>query len=463
MPWGAPGSFPLGASRSFLCLQLGEDRYDCTGYAVDVAIASIVPGHEQSAKAAFRVTQERHQPLYFPQRIFRFHLDFARLARLYRRVVVKRQAGGHEFLRIAAVHVLQANLVDEPHPGRGEFANAVGGVAAVGDHHGHAQRPPRYVVVGVGHFDGDGVGFHRQRRYLGFTRLDGHGVGMLVFRVAVAAPYQAKGQNQYDPGNLLVHGVEQQFITVGQQYAAARQEHGPGNVVADPEDAQSHPQGVPEDAVAEVEGLGIDGLAGQQFDGVGEVIPAAGDVHPGGRAGNRACILDVDHGVHVMATRDARLELDFKGVVASDLERARDHGRLAVQLGGEAHEHRAGAAYVEEGAARFAHRPRPVLGQVEFAGHAGKVVDLGGLGTPFHVVPLDGPHAQEGFLRTLAVGRCGRDVQHQGHGQGGHAVEPEHAQFDQVLCFHLFDPLWKAFFAKGGDVVLHGDAAAGAL
>src|SRR5688500_16266679 len=131
MPWGAPGL--LERARKLPVLQLGEDRYDCTGYAVDVAIASIVPGHDQSAKAAFRVTQERHQPLYFPECVFRFHLDFARLARLDRRVVVKRQAGGHEFLRIAAVHVLQANLVDEPDASRGEFPYAIGGVAAVGD------------------------------------------------------------------------------------------------------------------------------------------------------------------------------------------------------------------------------------------------------------------------------------------------------------------------------------------
>ena len=156
---------------------------------------------------------------------------------------------------------------------------------------------------------------------------------------------------------------------------------------------------------------------GQQFDRVGEVVPAAGDVHPGGRAGNRACILDVDHGVHVVASRYARFELDFKGVVAADLERARDHGRFAVQLGGETHEHRAGAAYVEEGASRFAHRARPVFGQVEFAGHGGKVVHFGGLRTPFHVVPLDGPHAQERFLRAFAV--CGRRGDVEGAGQPG--------------------------------------------
>ena len=148
--------------------------------------------------------------------------------------------------------------------------------------------------------------------------------------------------------------------------------------------------------------------------GVGEVIPAAGDVHPGGRAGNRARILDVDHGVHVMASRDARFELGFKGVVAADLERARDHGRFAIQLGGEPYEHRAGAAYVEEGAPRFANGPRPVFGQVEFAGHGGKIVDFGGLRTPFHVVPLDGTHAQEGFLGAFAVRGRRVDVKHAG-------------------------------------------------
>src|SRR6188768_728623 len=98
----------LWCRGSPVCLELGEDRYDRTGYAVDVAIASIVPGHEQAAKPAFRIAQERHQPLYFPQRIFRFHLDFARLARLDRGIVVKREPGGNQFLRIAAVQMLQA-------------------------------------------------------------------------------------------------------------------------------------------------------------------------------------------------------------------------------------------------------------------------------------------------------------------------------------------------------------------
>ena len=199
---------------------------------------------------------------------------------------------------------------------------------------------------------------------------------------------------------------------------------------------------MPEEAVAVVEGLGVDGLAGQQFDGVGEVIPAAGDVHPGGRAGNRTRILDVDHGVHVVTSRDARFELDFKGVVAADFERARDHGRFAVQFGGEAHEHRAGAANVEEGPSRFAHRARPVFGQVEFAGHGGKVVDFGGLGTPFHVVPLDGPHAQERFLGTFAVRGSRGDVKG-AERQGRHAVEADDAQFEQVFCVHYLIPSGK--------------------
>src|SRR5690242_4678373 len=333
--------------------------------------------------------------------------------------------------------MLQAHLVDEAHSGRGEFANPVGAVAAVGHAHGHPQRASRYVVVGVRHLDGDGVGLDRHGLYLGFARLNRHGVGMLAFGIPVAAPYDAKGQYQDDPGHLLVHGVEQQLVSIGKQDAATRQEHGPGYVVADPEDAKRQPQDVPEHAVVEVEGLGVNGLARQQLHRVGEVVPAAGDVHPGGRACNRACILDVDHGVHVVASRYARLELGFKGVVAAYLERARDVGRLAVELGGETYEHGAGAAYVEEGAPWFAHRPRPVFGQVELAGHGGKVVHLGGFRTPFHVVPLDGTHAQERFLRAFAM-RCRRlDVDHQAHGQRGCAAQTYQALFEAL--FAAFD------------------------
>ena len=244
------------------------------------------------------------------------------------------------------------------------------------------------------------------------------------------------GRKQYDPGDFLVHRVQQQFVTIGQQYAAARQEHGPCNVVADPEDAQSQPQGVPEEAVAQVEGFGIDGLACQQFDGVGEVIPAAGDVHPGGGAGNRSRILDVQHGVHVMAARYARFEPDFEGVVAPNLERTCNHGRFAVELGGEPHEHGAGAAYVEEGAPRFANGARPVFGKVKFAGHGGQVVHLGGLRAPFHVVPLDGAHAQEGLLGPFAVGLGRGDVKHEGHAPGRPCrSRPVRLQLDEVFEF----------------------------
>jgi hypothetical protein len=144
-----------------------------------------------------------------------------------------------------------------------------------------------------------------------------------------------------------------------------------------------------------------------------------------------------------MATGYACFEPDFEGVVASDLERPCDHGRLAVQLGGEAHEHGAGAAYVEEGAPRFANGPRPVFGQVEFAGHGGKIVHFGGLGTPFHVVPLDGAHAQEGFLGPFAVGLGRGDVKHEGHAQGGHAAQAGQAALDEVVEFHYLIPSGK--------------------
>src|SRR6185437_4166753 len=151
-------------------------------------------------------------------------------------------------------------------------------------------------------------------------------------------------------------------------------------------------------------------------------------------------ILDVDHGVHVVASGNARLEPDFKGVVAPNLHRSGDVGGLAIELGAKTHEHGAWAAYVEEGATRLAHRARPVFGQVEFAGHGGDIVDLGGLGAPFHVIPLDGAHAQERFLRALSMRRSRLDVKRQGQPQGGNTAKPGNALLEKILCVHYLIP-----------------------
>ncbi len=54
----------IGVMR--LPLELSKDRNNRTGYAVDVAITRIGPGHQQPTKTAFRIAQQGHQPLHFP-------------------------------------------------------------------------------------------------------------------------------------------------------------------------------------------------------------------------------------------------------------------------------------------------------------------------------------------------------------------------------------------------------------
>jgi len=51
-----------GADRGYACLalELGKDRNNRAGYAVDVTITRIAPGHQQPTKAAFRVAHQGH-------------------------------------------------------------------------------------------------------------------------------------------------------------------------------------------------------------------------------------------------------------------------------------------------------------------------------------------------------------------------------------------------------------------
>jgi len=51
-------SYDGGADRCYACLalELGKDRNNRTGYAVDVTITRIAPGHQQPTKAAFRIS-----------------------------------------------------------------------------------------------------------------------------------------------------------------------------------------------------------------------------------------------------------------------------------------------------------------------------------------------------------------------------------------------------------------------
>ena len=57
-----PSRHMTGADRYHACLalQLGKDWNNRAGYAVDVAITRISPGHHQPTKTAFRVTHQGH-------------------------------------------------------------------------------------------------------------------------------------------------------------------------------------------------------------------------------------------------------------------------------------------------------------------------------------------------------------------------------------------------------------------